>query len=466
MLSADLVNRLMVEEKISNDAAAQRVTRAKEIKKIKGFFKSRQSFCYLDSQQQEGVVYDKFQQALYHHGKKYWYCLNAIRMHGGIVSRRYLECYTKYPVEPLASHRPFKEVMQDFVSESILIFNDDQYLFNPNFAQITSTSLIQRTLDTIKDSILEDFHSLVRNTGMISYNTGELVAEFGKFRWGFKGVSYVDGLKSNGKPGFILADVLFGVNVHKDDIAFFIEKLNYIKSFKNASRILPYLIVDDLDKEALEELKHHGIVIGFIKELFGETYGETLKELSNVLNNIGAALRSSPGKFPELLEALKTYASTIFYNIRGTLLELLVGHIHSKSCQSLVLGREIVEDGARHEMDVFAIYSDKVVIAECKAMNTQVNEEMINKWIRIKIPAFRKWLNKQETFRNHKIHFEYWATGGFTEEAAGTLGEYKKQTSKFNVEYFDGEEMRRKVVAMGDKKLKESLDKYFLKNKV
>jgi len=125
LLSADLVNQLMKAEKISKDAATQRVRRAREIKKIKGFFKSRQSFCYLDSQLEEDAVYDKFQKALYHHGKKYWYCLNAIRMQGGTVSRKYLECYTKYPVKPLASHRPFEEVMRNFVSESILIFNED-----------------------------------------------------------------------------------------------------------------------------------------------------------------------------------------------------------------------------------------------------------------------------------------------------------------------------------------------------
>ena len=307
---------------------------------------------------------------------------------------------------------------------------------------------------------------MMKNMGLISYKSGEIFEEFGKFRWGFKGVSYVDGLRSNGKPGFILGDILFGVNVRKDDIAFFIEKVQHVKSFKNASRIIPYLIVDDLDKEALEELKRNGVVIGFIKELFGEVYAETLKELSSVLNNIGAALKNNPDQYTELLDSLKKYASTIFYNIRGTLLELFVGHIHSKSCQSIDLGREIVQDNARHEMDVFAIYSDKLVIAECKAKNSKINEAVVNKWIKIKIPAFKKWLNGQETLRNRKIQFEFWATGGFTEDTRRILDDFKAKTSKFDVEFYDGPEIRKKVVEMGDKKLKESLDNYFLKSKV
>ena len=37
-----------------------------------------------------------------------------------------------------------------------------------------------------------------------------------------------------------------------------------------------FLIVDDIEPKALELLKN-GIVIGFIKELFGEKYAETLK---------------------------------------------------------------------------------------------------------------------------------------------------------------------------------------------
>ena len=75
----------------------------------------------------------------------------------------------------------------------------------------------------------------------------------------------------------------------------------HIQSFNNASRIVPYLIVDDLSREALIALKFHGIAIGFIKELFGQKYADTLKELISVLNNAGASLKSSPEKYLGLL---------------------------------------------------------------------------------------------------------------------------------------------------------------------
>jgi hypothetical protein len=67
---------------------------------------------------------------MFESGKKYWYCINAIRLHGGIITQRYLECYTNYPIMALKIHLPFKIVMQKFVKEEILIFDGNYYMFS------------------------------------------------------------------------------------------------------------------------------------------------------------------------------------------------------------------------------------------------------------------------------------------------------------------------------------------------
>lgn len=465
-MSSELAARLHKKEGIPLNTASQRVSRSKKIKRIKGFFTSNQSLCFLEDQYKNGELYEVLSSSMQVHGKKYWYCLNAIKMHGGIIDSKFLECYTNYPIESLKRHIPFKKVMQKFVSEGILIFSGTEYLFSPKFSPLYTSHITHKTLEIIKEDILSSFNLLMKNTGFISFNTGETFAEYGKFRWGFKGASYLKGLLENNKSGFVLADILFGKEIFKEDIQFFIEKLNHIQSFKHASRIIPFLIVDDLHKDALIELKKNGVAIGLISELFGQKYALALKELVVVLSNAGASLKTQPDKYLELINELKTYNETLVYNIRGTLFEYFVCHIHSTKSKSFDLGREIYENNGKHEIDVFAIYSDKVVFAECKATNSQIDETKINKWITQKIPAFRKWLLKQETLKNHDIEFEYWATGGYTAEADKILKEFSSSAKKYKVTYLSGADIRQKTISMKNKKMKEALDTYFLKTNV
>ncbi|MCU0442022.1 MAG: hypothetical protein MUE96_06465 [Bacteroidia bacterium] len=239
--------------------------------------------------------------------------------------------------------------------------------------------------------------------------------------------------------------------------------MNHVQSFNNSSKVIPFLIVDNLHPDALKELKKNGVVIGLISELFGEKYAKALNELVSILNNAGANLKSQPNKYLELIEELKTYNETLIFNIRGTLFEYFVGHIHSKKSQSIDLGREIFENNGKHEIDVYVVYNDKVVFVECKATNSKIDGTKIDKWINTKIPAFRAWLLKQETLKNHEIEFEYWATGGFTDDAIKKLDKYIAMTNKFKVSYFRPQAIRELTIKMKNKKLKEALDNYFLK---
>jgi hypothetical protein len=461
------VTLLTQQEKIEKNTASQKITRDKSIQKIKGFFSSGQSFCYLENQFNDPNFFEKLSSAMEEYGKKYWYCLNAIKLTGGILSQKFLECYTNYPVLPLKSHVPFKEVLQKFVANNILIFNDEYYLLAPRFNQSYLSLSQYSTIEMIKDDILNNFKSITKNIGLTSYHTGETFAEFGKLKWAFKGVCPVAGLKSNGKFGFVLSDILFGHPIYEKDVLFFIEKLKTVQSFKNASRILPFLIVDDLDQKALEILKSNGILIGFIKELFGQKYADTLKDLVTVLNNAGASLKTEPDKYLDLIHELKKYNSGLANNIKGTLFEFVVGHIHSfKSNSSITLGREIFENNKKHEIDVLAIYNDKAVFAECKAIKGKIDKARIEKWTSEKIPAFRQWANKQDTWRNKNLEFEFWTTSGFEEDAEDILKKISSTASSIKVSYYSGQEVRKRALEINNKKLKETIDNFFLNTSV
>lgn len=467
MLSNELATAIEKLEKINYNTASQRVARDKNILKIKGYFSSNLSLCYLPSHIEDGILYNALNKAMFENGRKYWYTLNALKLHGGIINQRFLECYTNYPVIALKGHLPFKIILQKFVASEILNFNGEYYILSPKLVKTKINSITYKTIEVIKENILDDFNSLTKNTGLISFRTGEKFSEFGKFRWSFKGVSNITGLMQKDKPGFILADIIIGTPINEEDVLFFIEKLKHIQSFKNASKTIPFLIVDDLSKEALAVLKKHGIAIGFIGELFGQKYADTLKELVAVLNNAGASLKSSPEKYLDLIKELKKYNEGLANNIRGALFEFVVGHIHSTNSNSSIdLGREILEDNARHEIDVLANYPDKIVLAECKAKRSKVDLKTVEKWLGMKIPAFRSWIEKQETWNKKNIEFEFWSTGGFTEDAIEKLDFIASSVSKYKISYFNAEDIRHKALSMKNKKLKEALDDFFIKTKV
>jgi len=50
----------------------------------------------------------------------------------------------------------------------------------------------------------------------------------------------------------------------------------------------------------------------------------------------------------------------------------MVGHLHSLKCQSIGIGRQVIAQKNRYEMDVVAVYDEKVVVAECKALKGQI----------------------------------------------------------------------------------------------
>lgn len=466
LMSSELASLLVSQFGIIKNTASQTITRDKTIIKFKGFYSSSQSFCFLDEHKEQIDFYDKLLSSLFTNGKKYWYCLNALKMCGGIISQKYLECYTNYPIIPLKSHLPFKEVLQKFVEQDILIFSGDRYLLSPKYNKSFTNYAHYTTIEAIKEAVLENFNSLAKNIGLISFNTGEFFPEYGKFRFGFKGVSYVAGLMDGAKNGYVVADILIGHPIYEDDVKFFVDKLNTIKQFEKSSRLMPFLIVDDLDPEALNLLKSKGVVVGFIKELFGEKYANTLIELVAILNNAGASLKKTPEKYLDLINELKTYNKGLANNIKGTLFEFVVGHIHSVKCQSLDLGREIVDANGKHETDVVSVYSDKIVISECKATKSKIDLKTIEKWDTIKITAFYNWVKGIELYKEKDIVFEYWSTSGFTDEALERLLHLKTTSKRFKVDYYSGDDLKEKTILMKNKKLKEVVDNFFLKTKV
>jgi hypothetical protein len=61
------------------------------------------------------------------------------------------------------------------------------------------------------------------------------------------------------------------------------------------------------------------------------------------------------------------------------------------------------------------------------------------------------------------MEFEYWSTGGYTQEALNKLKTAEISTKKYKISIYGLVELREKVLKMKNKKLKEALDNFFFK---
>jgi hypothetical protein len=462
MISSELAKKFAAVSGIKINAASQRISRELNIEKISGFFKSNQSFVFLPDHVKDGSVYPALSEVMRIYGQKYWNTLNAVYSNGGVIDRLFLECYTSYPIEPLKSHIPFDEVMKMFVGENILVAQQTQYALSPKLHPKSSSRFVGNTMEQIKISVLDHFSTWCKNTGLVSFETGQKFAEFGKFRWGFKGVSAISGLRQNGNLGFVVADILLGRQIYKEDVTFFIDKLEIVQSFKNSSRLLPYFLVDDLHPDALRLLKEKGIVIGFISELFGDKYSELLKELIAILKGVENGLTgATPDKYLELIKELRRYNTGLLNNIKGALFEYMVAHIHVMKGSKIEIGREIYDTTGSHEIDVKAEGYDYITFAECKAYKAPISTDKINSWIRRKVPAFKRWHSKQENLNKLKFSVEYWSATGFTDEALEMLLAFKEKAT-FPVRVFGPEQIHLIASETNNKNLEEALNTYFL----
>ena len=464
MMSGQLSRLVADRELIPENTASQKVRRAKEIIKIKGFFTSQQSFCYLEVHKNTIDLFECLSKAMFEHGRKYWYSLNALKLNNGVIPKKELECYTNYPIEKLKGHRPFSEIMSNFINEKIITYDDECYYLSPSFSSISSNSIKSRVISQIKQTVLNDFSKIIRNTGFVSYNTVDFFAEYGKFRWGIKGVSYVSGLRNGDKPGYLLADIILGNSFYSNDVEFFIKKIDHVLSYARAPRLIPFLIVDNINDDALRLLKPKGVIIGFIGELFGQKYSDALNELVGMLNNIGASMQQSPEKFIKLISELEIYNQTLVNNIKGSLFEFFVGHIVQRHYPNIDPGKIIYGEKGKHEIDIFAYNSDSVIIIECKAMKRPIDENDIRKWQREVIPLVQAYIKTQQILVDKNIIFEYWSISGFTEDAELKLEKFKKNASAFTVNYYDTNAIKTYVNSLKNKTLNTTLQNYFIKS--
>lgn len=471
ILTTRLIEELkLAGSKLSDDAIRKQLSRFNDddIYKLKGYFAHRQTLFYFKDDFYDEVFTDGLREALKTDAKQYHYLVTALEFHHGTLPKEQFPAYGVNPVGDIKGHMSIRSAIEKLASLQLAYDDGIVIAINQQRTNIVANKRRAMAVQLVKDVLLLQFNDWARKLSIISYDSSSFYEQFGNFCFAFVAPSYVSTIttwsnESTLKPGFVVADILIGNTVTADHVEFFIKKVEILKAQKNTLKFLPFLIVDNLDPSALNALRSSGIIIGKVNQLFGEEYTNLINALINTVVNAGAVLKKNPEQFIDLLTKLKALVSGKTNNLRGDLFEMAVGYYHSKmGCATLDIGKLITHEHVQREMDVYALYSNKLVVAECKGYNYPMSKADLEIWLTEKIPVIRKWILDQPSLSDKKIHFQYWCTGGFTEDALPFIAKMEA-TKKYTVEFFDAKKIIQTSALAKSKKFNDIMNEYFIK---
>jgi hypothetical protein len=472
ILSSDLIQAIKENstESLNDEALRKRLSRLPStVRRLKGIFSQKQALYYDADIYGSPEYFEGLRDALKKAGKQYAYLLEALEFHYGSLPVSQLSAYGVNPQTDSVGHLTFDTALFRLRELNLVSQWDDNIRLNDVLMHIPANERHARAVLLAKDILLLQFNDWARKIGLVSYNTGGFYVNFHNYGFAFVSPSYISTLATfkEGKilPGFVVADVLVGNNISVEAVEFFVKKIDILKARRGLRPFIPFLLVDGLEPDALALLKSKGIVIGFVNQLFGPQYQELLNLLVKEVTNAGAMLKKNPETFIKLLHQLTALVSGKTNNLKGDLFEMAVGYYHSKMGSGLLdIGKKIFQNNDQREMDVFAVYGNKVVIAECKAYNFQVDKSYIEEWVSEKIPVIRDWILSSPTLADKAIEFQYWATGGFDESAWELINRIEPKTKKHKLEFLDQARMLEKSKQAKSTKFTELIHEYFFKD--
>lgn len=470
ILSGKLAEYIVKTDKIGESAARKRIERLKSpIHKLSGLFADKQSLIYHSDNYNSEIYFQKLKEAFEIAAKRCFSIVTAINYHHGVIAKNDLANYSFSPINNIKGHLKYSTLIEKLTKIGVLIEYDSSHFelnryisdyVEPNFRHY-------KAIQFTKDLLINQFGNWSRNIGLNSYKKGQQNSEVAGFQFAFTAPSYISGLvqykSSVPKPGFVVVDVLIGNKTKLKEIEFFLQKINAIKASNPTLKLFPVLIVDGVDVTALNKLKQTGILIASIKELFGESYNELLKNLINTITNAGTILKKDPENYINLMMQLTKLVEGKTNNLRGDLFELAVGYYYGQHCKFLEIGKKVrpENDIKTREVDVLAIYENEVRVVECKGYNYPIDDTYVLSYLNDKIPALRKWAEKAHT---QKVQiFEIWSTGGFTPLATNLLEKARVNTKKFRVDYLNKDDILERAAQLHTSKFMDILKDYYFK---
>lgn len=463
-LSRELIDLIVEHDNVSEETARKRLSRLKApIYKLKGLFSDNQSFYYHEKNYRKPEFYDALIEALKSSGKKYFSIIKSIEYHYGFINKDRLAAFSYSPVKNLKGHRNFDSVIGQLIELGIIYEEESNYKLNSS-VYIAENYQHSKSLEVVENFLIDQFNDWSRSIGLTSYNLAQYYSEFSKFLWAYVSPSYITSLvRYNEKkmmPGFVVADILIGNKNNDEAVIFFLKKIEVLKNFNNISMFLPFLITDYLDHSTFKMLKEKGIIIGLVDKMFGDGYKELINSLINSITNAGAILKNNPNEYLKLIDSINKLATGKTNNLKGDLFELAVGYYHGQKCKVLDIGKIIYLKDQQREVDVLAVYDDKIIIAECKGYKNKIDKDEIEKWVSKKVSVIRQWILSIDCYAHKKVVFEHWSTGGYTDKALDYINSLN--VKKYKLEFIDFKRILEKSKEIESKKFKQILKDYYM----
>lgn len=471
MLSGELARHFQQDFKVSNATARQALSRASNpVNKICTIsFDKNQKFFYLESQFMSTEYMDRLIESIKEHSQTNSTYITAFVSQNGYVSKNILPALVSSPIKNVKGHKLHQRIIDDLLKCRIIQeFDETRWMLAPWVTTRYAKNLARASgLEVAKKQLVYDFSVWAAKLNLVGYSSTKTfkdVAEFANFQWAFTAPSYIHPLYDTGhqKPGFIIADVFYGKIATEDDIRFFIDKINIIRTFKNLPTFFPILLVDQVTPQALSLLKDNKITIALINNLFDERYTELLNDIVNIFANSTAIVAQNPTKIENLFSEIAKSEGR-YNDIVGDLFELLVGYYyHQIGVQSLYLKKQIQipESSNSRELDVLAERDGKIIVAECKATRSMLSVKFVETWLGTLIPQIRKWLLFRYPDKNDYV-FQLWSLGGFTKESLQLLIAKQKSLSKYHIEFFNKQEILKMAKEKNVRPVIDIIQQYF-----
>ena len=481
-LSSDLVATIVEEEGITPVAARKRVSHADErIGRVYNLFPRNTVFLYIKEYFGSDEYWLKLTEALLEANAAYGKALAALLQRGGIVAEPFFHIACGAP-QRLKKHISSSTMIEQLLRTQLV---ERQYIpgsgncialaKGPGMYDGAVATLRART--AAEDIFLAGFETWCKNLGLISYDKaklrhleGEMQPQVGTFCWDLTAPSYLSGIsqkKPDGvqKPGFVLADILFDVEVNEAGVLAFLTKVETVKNLKNVGACICFFIAESYSGAAFNLLKTKGIIPATPTTLFGRDVASALRLLMQTLTEAGQQAIDTE-TLEKLLAGLQKFEGATG-NLRGTLFEYFVADVVGRTRHSLRvrLNEKIRNPGGQEsETDVLVEGYGQTFFIECKgyAPYALVSEDEITRWLTIRIPNTYKYCLTHHDWKNTSIHFERWTTGKISEKSRMEVEKIAGSVKKYTVSIKFVEDIQAEVKTAGDKKLRQIFNQYFV----
>lgn len=440
MLASEIKELLMKALNITDVTARQQISRARgDVKRLASFsFPKNEYFLFLRNQYKTETFYSNLKDALIKAKSSTGNTIAAFQCLSDKISEEKFKVIAG--AKSGSKRKTFDAISKELKSVDLISNKDKEILLLPQLSK--QNELSEEIVDVIDEVIFANLYEWLKKNSLVSYNKIKHYGEFSDYYWDITAPTYlrpfITKTSDSLKPGFLVVDYFPQTNVTAEAVEYFVSKVSSVAAKRNIRPFLPIFIALSYTQDAFNKLKENNILTTTIANLLGNENEKLLYSIIDTLKDMNKKILKD-----DSIESINKILKEVvklngkFNNLKGSLFELLTANVMFKIHGGYVeTNKKFYENNLTlAEVDVMCVVGNsEIVIIECKAYNSLIDEKLIDEWLPKIAKAF-SWLQKQRENCNKKITFEYWTTSDFTVEAQKVLAMKKSITRKFTINW-------------------------------